>query len=395
MKLTDTFLRSIKATGNAQKYTDGDGLYLFVSPSGGRLWRMDYRFSGKRKTLSIGAYPAVSLADARARRQTARAQLAQGVDPCAHKQAVKSSIIGKAENSFEAVTREWFEKHVNSLAPTYSKKVFSLFEKRVFPVFGAKPFAEVEPSDILAAARHIEASGAVETARRMIQLCGQIFRYGIATARVKYEVTSGLRGALPKVSRKHMATITDRRRIGELLRAIDAYGGFQPIKCALRLAPLLFVRPGELQKAEWAEFDFDAAEWRIPASKMKMKRRHIVPLSRQALGVLEELRVYTGHGRFLFPSIRTDTKPIAIESMLVAIRSMGFTKEEMTMHGFRGMASTLLNEQGYNRDWIERQLAHRERNSIRAAYNYAEYLPERRRMMTEWADYLDQLRQIS
>jgi len=391
-KLTDVFLRNLKATGQIQKKSDGGGLYIHVSPVGSKLWRMAYTFGGFQKTLSFGSYPAVNLKDARQKREEAKEQLAKGIDPSAHKKAVKAAVIAKTTDSFEVVTREWFEKHINGLAPTYSKKVRALFEKRVFPVFGAKSFAEVEPTDILMVARRIEASGAIETAHRLIQLCGQLFRYGIATTRVKYDITQGLHGALPKVAVQHMSTITDKKRIGELLRAIDAYGGFLPIKCALRLAPLLFVRPGEMQKAEWGEFDFDAAEWRIPAAKMKMKQRHIVPLSRQALSVLEELRIYTGHGRFLFPSIRTDTKPIAVESMLVAVRSMGFTKEEMTMHGFRGMASTILNEKGYNRDWIERQLAHGERDGVRASYNYAEYLPERRKMMQEWADYLDSLR---
>ena len=393
MKLTDTFLRGIKATGKVQKHPDGGGLYLYVSPTGGKLWRIDYRFEGKRKTLSMGAYPALSLADARGRRQEVKALLLRGVDPSAQKKAIKAAVIAETANAFEVVAREWFEKHINNLAPTYSKKVRSLFERQIFPVFGGKPISEVEPADILKAARHVEESGAVETAHRLVQLCGQLFRYGIATGRVKYDITQGLHGALPKVTVQHMATITDKKRIGELLRAIDAYGGFLPVKCALKLAPLLFVRPGELQKAEWSEVDVDAAEWRIPAAKMKMKQRHIVPLSRQAVAVLEELRTYTGHGRFLFPSIRTGEKPIALESMLVALRSIGFTKEEIVPHGFRGMASTLLNELGYNRDWIERQLAHGERNHVRAAYNHAEFLPERRRMMQEWADYLDTLRQ--
>ena len=392
MSLSDTAIRSAKPQSKAVKMFDGGGLYLEVAPSGGKWWRLKYRVDGKEKRISLGVYPTIGLKEARARREEAKKLLAQGVDPSAQRQAVKASVISKAENSFEAVAREWFDRHVSTLAPSYGKKVRSLLERQIFPVFGGKPISEVEPSDILKAARHIEESGAVETAHRLVQLCGQLLRYGIATGRLKYDITQGLHGALPKVTVQHMATITDKKRIGELLRAIDAYGGFMPIKCALRLAPLLFVRPGELQKAEWGEFDFEAAEWRIPAAKMKMKQRHIVPLPRQALNVLEELHVYTGHGRFLFPSIRTDTKPIAIESMLVAVRSMGFTKEEMTMHGFRGMASTLLNEQGYNRDWIERQLAHGEKNNVRAAYNYAEYLPERRKMMQEWADYLDGLR---
>lgn len=392
MPLTDTAIRAIKPTSKTAKFFDGGGLYLEVAPSGGKWWRLKYRFQGKEKRISLGTYPTIGLKEARERRENTKKILANGIDPSAQRQAIKASITSIDQDSFEVVTREWFDKHVVNLAPSYSKKVRSLFERQIFPVLGAKPIAEVEPTDVLNAARHIEQTGAIETAHRLIQICGQVFRYAIATGRTKYDVSTGLHAALPKVNVKHMATLTDKKRIGQLLRAIDAYGGFFPVRCALKLAPLLFVRPGELQKAEWAEFDLPAAEWRLPASKMKMRQRHIVPLSRQALSVLAELQAYTGNGQFLFPSIRTTTKPIALESMLVAIRSMGFTQDEMTMHGFRGMASTLLNEMGYNRDWIERQLAHGERDHVRAAYNYAEHLPERRRMMQEWADYLDELK---
>lgn len=392
MPLTDTAIRAIKPTSKTAKYFDGGGLYLEVAPSGGKWWRLKYRFQGKEKRISLGTYPTIGLKEARERREDTKKILANGIDPSAQRQAIKASITSIDQDSFEVVTREWFDKHVVNLAPSYSKKVRSLFERQIFPVLGAKPIAEVEPTDVLSAARHVEQTGAIETAHRLIQICGQVFRYAIATGRTKYDVSTGLHAALPKVNVKHMATLTDKKRIGQLLRAIDAYGGFFPVRCALKLAPLLFVRPGELQKAEWAEFDLPAAEWRLPASKMKMRQRHIVPLSRQALSVLAELQPYTGNGQFLFPSIRTTTKPIALESMLVAIRSMGFTQDEMTMHGFRGMASTLLNEMGYNRDWIERQLAHGERDHVRAAYNYAEHLPERRRMMQEWADYLDELK---
>ena len=392
MPLTDTAIRAIKPTGKTANLFDGGGLYLEVAPSGGKWWRLKYRFQGKEKRISLGTYPTIGLKEARERREDTKKILANGIDPSAQRQAIKVSTTNVDKDSFEVVTREWFDKHVVNLAPSYSKKVRSLFERQIFPVLGAKPIAEVEPTDVLNAARHVEQTGAIETAHRLIQICGQVFRYAIATGRTKYDVSTGLHAALPKVNVKHMATLTDKKRIGQLLRAIDAYGGFFPVRCALRLAPLLFVRPGELQKAEWAEFDLPAAEWRLPASKMKMRQRHIVPLSCQALSILAELQSYTGNGQFLFPSIRTTTKPIALESMLVAIRSMGFTQDEMTMHGFRGMASTLLNEMGYNRDWIERQLAHGERDHVRAAYNYAEHLPERRRMMQEWADYLEELK---
>lgn len=392
MPLTDTTIRSAKPQNKTVKMFDGGGLYLELAPNGGKWWRLKYRLEGKEKRISLGTYPVIGLKEARQRREDAKKLIANGIDPSIQRQAVKASIRSKETDSFEAVAREWFDKHVSALAPSYGKKVRSLFEKQILPVFGAKHIAEVEPADILKAARHVEESGAVETAHRLVQLCGQLLRYGIATGRCKYDITQGLHGALPKVSVKHMATITDRKRIGELLRAIDNYGGFLPVKSALRLAPLLFVRPGELRAAEWSEIDFESAEWRIPAAKMKMKQRHIVPLARQSLVILEELQTYTGQGRFLFPSMRTDARPVALESMLVALRAMGFGKDEIVTHGFRGMASTLLNELGYNRDWIERQLAHGERNHIRAAYNHAEFLPERRRMMQEWADFLDVLR---
>jgi len=390
--LTDTKIRTAKPQERTVKMFDGGGLYIEITPSGGKLWRLKYYVQGKEKRLSLGKYPSVGLKDARELRDEAKKLLAKGVDPSEHRKAVKASSAQSAANSFEAVTREWFQKHIDNLAKSYSKKVRALFEKQIFPVFGDKPIADVEPMDILSAARHVEETGAIETSHRLIQVCGQVFRYAIATGRTKYDVSTGLHAGLQKSNVKHMARLTDKKRIGELLRAIDAYGGFFQVKSALRLAPLVFVRPGELQKAEWTEFDLEAAQWQIPESKMKMKVRHIVPLSRQTLAIIRDLQPYTGKGRYLFPSIRTDSKPITLESMLVAIRSMGFTKDEMTMHGFRGMASTLLNEMGYNRDWIERQLAHGERDQVRAAYNYAEYLPERTRMMQEWADYLDKLR---
>ncbi|MDL2279582.1 integrase arm-type DNA-binding domain-containing protein [Desulfovibrio sp. OttesenSCG-928-G11] len=389
MPLTDTSIRSAKPQSKAVKMFDGGGLYLEVAPSGGKWWRLKYRLDGKEKRISLGTYPTISLKEARERREEAKKMLANGIDPSIQRQAKKESIRAKTENSFEAVAREWHMKHSQGLAESHNKKILSRLEKQLFPVFGEKAVNEVEAADLLKAAQHAQNRGAVETAHRLVQLCGQVFRYAIVTGRAKHDISADLRGALQKVSVKHMATITDKKRIGELLRAIDAYGGFLPVKTALQIAPYVFVRPGELRGAEWSEFNWADAEWHIPPARMKKKEKHIVPLARQVLTIIETLRDYTGHSRFLFPSIRTDSKPIAEESLLVAIRSMGFTAEEMTAHGFRGMASTLLNEQGYNRDWIERQLAHGERNAVRASYNYAEYLPERRRMMQEWADLLD------
>ena len=240
--------------------------------------------------------------------------------------------------------------------------------------------------------RFIEDRGAVDTAHRILQTAGRIFRYGIATGRCEYDISASLQGALPPIKVKHFASITEPKKVGELLRAIDSYQGQFHIACALKLAPLVFLRPSELRKAEWTEFNFDIPEWRIPKVRMKMREQYIVPLLKQALAVLKELRKMTGGGRFLFPSLRTDERPISENTINGALRRLGYGQEEMTGHGFRSMASTLLNELGYNRDWIERQLAHGERNQVRAAYNYAEFLPERRKMMQEWADYLDELK---
>lgn len=393
MKLTDTYLRALKANGKVQKYSDGGGLYLHVSPTGGKLWRMGYRFEGKQKTLSFGKYPAVSLKDARNRRDEAKDLLAAGIDPGARKKAVKAAIKAETMNSFEVVAREWFERYKDSWVDHHGKKILARLENDIFPLIGGKAIGAVTAPELLEALRRIEARGAVETAHRALQNCGQIFRYAIATGRAERDTAADLRGALSPVKSTNFASITEPKDIGVLLREIDAYPGNMIVRAALRMAPYVFVRPGELRRAEWKEFNLDAAEWRIPALKMKMRQVHIVPLARQVMEILRELQPYTGHGQYLFPSVRTAQRPISDVTLLAALRRMGFTKEEMTVHGFRALASTLLNEQGYNRDWIERQLAHGERNSIRAAYNYAEYLPERRRMMQEWADYLDGLRE--
>ena len=392
MKLTDTFLRGIKATGKMQKHPDGGGLYLYVSPTGGKLWRIDYRFEGKRKTLSMGAYPTISLADARTRRQEAKVLLAQGIDPSAQKKAVKAAIKTDATNSFEVVAREWFDKYKDSWVDHHGKKIFARLENDIFPLIGAKAVGAVTAPELLEALRRIEARGAIDTAHRTLQNCGQIFRYAIATGRAERDTAADLRDALSPVRPTNFASITEPKAIGALLRDIDAYPGNLIVRAALRMAPYVFVRPGELRRAEWSEFNLESAEWRIPAARMKMKEMHIVPLARQVVAILEDLQQYTGHSRYLFPSMRANSAPISDVTLLAALRRMGYDKDAMTVHGFRSMASTLLNEQGYNRDWIERQLAHGERNTVRASYNYAQYLPERRKMMTEWADYLDELR---
>ena len=393
MPLTDTALRNAKPQSTPLKLFDGGGLFLLVTPAGGRWWRLKYRFEGKEKLLSLGVYPAVGLQEARKRREQAKERLAQGIDPSAHKQAVKAAVRAETANGFEVVAREWFDKHKDSWVPHHSSKILARLETYIFPIIGSKSIGSVTPPELLGALRRIEAKGVIDTAHRTLQSCGQIFRYAIATGRAERDIAADLRDALTPAKHTSFATITDPKAIGALLRDIDAYPGNLIVQAALRMTPYVFVRPSELQRAEWTEFDLEGAEWRIAAARMKMRQTHIVPLARQVVDILEDLRRYTGHGRYLFPSIRTNSAPISNVTLLNAIRRMGYGKEEMTIHGFRAMASTLLNEQGYNRDWIERQLAHGERNTVRAAYNYAEYLPERRRMMAEWANFLDDLRE--
>lgn len=388
--LTDTKVRTAKPGKKPQKIFDGGGLFLFVTPSGGKLWNFKYRFEGKEKKLSFGAYPDVSLAEARQRREQARSLLANGVDPSATRKAQKVAETQEIE-TFEVIAREWHAKFAPSWAASHAGKIIRRFELYVFPWIGSKPIKSITVQELLTVLRRIEAKGILETAHRTQQNCGRVFRYAVATGRAERDPSGDLRGALPPASGKHMATITDPKEIGGLLRAIADYQGSIVTRCALRFAPLVFVRPGELRQAEWKEINFDTMEWRIPAEKMKSSVPHIVPLSQQAVEVLQEIFPLTGQGRYVFPSPRTDTRPMSNNAVLAALRRMGYAKEEMSGHGFRSMASTLLNEQGWNRDAIERQLAHTERNSVRASYNYAEYLPERREMMQHWADYLNQL----
>ena len=392
MKLTDTFLRNMKPTGKVQKHSDGAGLYIYVTPTGGKLWRMAYRFEGKQKTLSFGAYPTVGLKDARQRREQAKELLAADIDPGAHKKARKAAAIADTKNSFEIVAREWHEKQKDAWVKSHGDKILARFVNDIFPVIGSKPVHTITAPELLDALRRIESRGAIETAHRTLQNCGQVFRYAIATGRAERDPAADLRDALPPVKSSNFATITDPKAIGQLLRDIDAYQGNYIVRAALRIAPYVFVRPTELRRAEWTEINFKEAEWRIPAARMKMREVHIVPLASQVVEILQDLHQYTGSNRYLFSSLRAKSAPISDMTLLAALRRMGYGKDEMTVHGFRAMASTLLNEQGYNRDWIERQLAHGERNTVRAAYNYAQHLPERRKMMQEWANYLDNLR---
>lgn len=364
---------------------------MIITPSGGRWWRFKYRYEGKEKLLSMGTYPEVSLKDARDKRDSARKQVAAGIDPSSHRKAVKLTAETNAANSFEVVAREWFSKLLPSWTEGHAEKILSRLERLIFPHIGARPIASITAQELLAVLRRIEAKGTVETAHRALQNCGQVFRYGIATGRAERDIGADLRGALASVKVKHHPSITEPKAIGALMRAIRDYDGEPITQAALRLAPLVFVRAGELRKAEWSEINFDESEWRIPAERMKMRVVHVVPLSEQAIGVLKEIHLLTGRGKYIFTGARTNGRPMSENTINAALRRLGYTKEEMTGHGFRSMASTVLNEQGWNRDAIERQLAHAERNDIRAAYNYAEHLKERKRMMQHWADYLDEL----
>lgn len=393
--LTDAAIKNAKPKLKAYKLSDGGGLYLEVSPAGGKLWRLKYRFQDKEKRLAIGVYPAVGLKEARARRDEAKEQLADGIDPSAAKKEARAMAMAEVQEqaaTFEAVAREWYSKKTAALSPGHQKKILSRLENQLFPHIGNVPFSELEPADILAAVRLAEERGAIETAHRLAQLSGQVCRYARLVGCAKYDVAAGLVEALAPVQTEHYAAITDPAKIGHLLRAIDGYQGDVSIVYALRIMPYVFVRSGELRAAEWVEIDLGAAEWVIPAGRMKMKRPHVVPLARQVVKLLEEIGEVTGDGRYIFPSTFSASRCISDMGLLNAIRRMGYGKEEMTIHGFRSMASTLLNEQGYRSDVIEAQLSHGEKNAIRAAYNRAEYLPERRAMMQEWADYLDELR---
>lgn len=394
MKLTDTFVKRKQGNGTAQKHSDGGGLFLHITPQGGKSWRMGYRFMGKQKLLVIGPYPAVSLKEARERREEAKKLLVDNIDPSTAKQEAKAVAANAAKNSFQVIALEWLEKYSVNWTAAYKKHILRRMEKYVFPVIGKRPVKSVTAPELLEALRRAEDKGAGFMAHQALNECGRIYRYAIATGRAERDIAADLRGALTPRVYKHFSAVKEPKAIGKLLLALDNYKGTFTVRCALRLSPLVFVRPVELALAQWKEIDFEKNEWRIPAERMKMRQLHIIPLARQAVEILREVHPLSGQGQYVFPARGNTEKdtPMNRISLVRALRAAGYSKDEMTQHGFRAMASTMLNELGYNRDWIERQLAHDDRNGVRAAYNYAEYLPERRRMMTEWADYLNTLR---
>lgn len=399
MPLTDKKARAARPGDKAYKLFDGAGMYLLVQPDGAKYWRLKYRFAGKEKLLGLGVYPDVPLAEARLKRAKAKALLADGKDPSAERQAERRQQLLGADNSFQAIAREWHGKFKAGWGEAHAGRILRRLETEVFPWIGRRPIAEVEAPDVLQLLRRVESRGTVYTAHRVQQTCSQIFRYAVASGAAKRDPTADLKGALPPSVKRSHASIKDPKSVGQLLRALNGYQGNFVTKCALRLAPLVFVRPGELRKAQWSEFDVDrllsdnaaGMEWRIPAERMKMGAPHIVPLSAQAIAILREIHALTGDGKYVFPGARHRERPMSENTVNAALRRLNYGTDEMTGHGFRSMASTLLNEAGWNKDAIERQLAHAERDQVRAAYNYAEYLPERRKMMQAWADYLDGL----
>jgi len=393
MSLTDTSVRNAKPRAKPYKIYDSGGLFLLITPSGNKWWRLKFRYGGKEKLLSLGVYPEVTLKEARVRRDQEHKNIAFDVDPSMHRKAAKLAKADSHKNTFEIVAREWFEKRSSIWAGTHSEKVIRRLEVDIFPWVGRRPVGEIKAHELLDVIRRIEKRGAIDTAHRALQNCGQILRYAVATGRAERDCTADLRGALSPIKEGHFAAITDPKAIGGLLRAMDAYNGNLVTRCALRFAPLVFVRPGELRNAEWAEIDLKKAEWNIPADRMKMREPHLVPLSRQAIQVLEELKPLTGKGRYVFPSAISSQRPMSENAVLGALRRMGIGKDEMSGHGFRAMARTILDEVLHVRpDYIEHQLAHAVRDPNGRAYNRTAHLPERRKMMQNWADYLDKLR---
>jgi integrase len=391
MALTDTAIRTAKPAEKPYSLADGKGLSLLIQPTGAKWWRFRYRFDDKAKMLSLGVYPDVGLKDARDRRDAARKLVANDIDPGVNRKAVKSAKTERAANSFEVVAREWYAKNLPTWAATHSNKIIRRFEMYVFPWLGGRPVAEITAPELLTAARRVADTGALESAHRVLQTCGQVFRYAVQTGRAVRDPSGDLRGALPTAKPVHMAAVTEPKQVAELLRAFDAYEGTLIVRCALQLAPLVFVRPGELRNAEWADIDLDAAEWRFTASKTGTA--HIVPLASQAVAILREVQALTGDGRYVFPSVRTNDRPMSDNAILAAMRRMGIAKDEMSGHGFRAMARTILDEVlGVRPDLIEHQLAHAVRDPNGRAYNRTAHLPERRKMMQQWADYLDGLK---
>jgi len=390
--LTDVKVQKAKPKDKPISLFDGGGLYLLITPAGGKLWRFKYRFNNKEKKLAFGSYPEISLQNARQRREEARGLVANGVDPDAVRKAQKQANTEETE-TFEVIAREWHAKFTPTWTAGHATTIISRLERDLFPWIGKRPINQVKAPELLAVLRRVESRGALESAHRIRTIAGQVFRYAVATGRAERDPAADLKGALPQPAERHRAAITDPKEVAPLLRALDGYQGHFVVKCALRLAPMFFVRPGELRHAEWAEVDLDEAVWCIPADKMKMKQAHIVPLCRQAVEILTELKEVTGSGKYVFPSGRSFARPMSENAILAALRRMGYDNSTMSGHGFRAMARTILDEVLHIRpDYIEHQLAHAVRDPNGRAYNRTAHLEERRKMMQTWADYLDKLK---
>ncbi|NUA26084.1 tyrosine-type recombinase/integrase [Cupriavidus basilensis] len=403
MPLTDTEIRKIAPRETQYRLADGGGMYLEVRPSGSRYWRLKYRFGGKEKILALGVYPTVTLKEARAKREAAKRKLADGIDPSEAKKAEKRTQRLNAENSLEAVAREWHGKFSTSLSESHAQRNLRRLEVHVFPHIGEKAISDLEPPDVLDVLQRIERKGTIETAHRVRVLVGQVMRYAVATGRARRDITADLRGAIPPAQVKHHAAVTDPAQLGGLLRAIHGYTGTAVVTAALKLAPLVFQRPGELRQAEWAEFDLDGAMWTVPAARMKRKKAgkefgpdHLVPLASQAVSILRELHALTGRGKFVFPGLRGPQRPMSDMALSAAFKRMGFDSDTALPHGWRATARTLAVEAlQVPAEVVEMQLSHEVRDSLGRAYNRTQWLDQRRQLMQRWADYLDVLRTAS
>lgn len=391
MPLTTIQIKSIQAQNKTRRYFDGGGLYLEVTPKNQKWWRFKYRFGGKEKRISLGVYPMVSLKDARRKRDDAKRQLIDNKDPSEERKKTKKSLILGGDNCFETVAREWFEKKKSDWVESHAGRILRRLEKYIFPFLGKKSVEIIEAKELLEVIQKIEDKEYFESAHRTLGTCGQVFRYAVITGRLKNNITINLKGALKPARGKHFASVINPDQVGEILRVIDSYEGGSIVHAALKLAPLVFVRPGELRSAKWKDIDFEKAQWSYITSKTKTS--HIVPLSRQALKILKDLYPYTRVSSFVFPSFRSIQRPMSDNAMLAALRSLGISKETLTIHGFRATARTLLDEElGFRPEYIEHQLAHSVRDPNGRAYNRTSHLKQRTKMMQSWADYLDKVK---
>jgi integrase len=389
MALTDIQIRNSKAKDKQYKLSAGLGLYLIITPKGGKWWRVRYRFGGKQKELSVGTYPDITLKAATIKRDGIRTMVLDGIDPAIERKADKLADV--SGETFGEIALEWHKKHSPTWSKSYAERTLGRMNANLIRWIGDEYINSITPQSLLAVLRRTESRGTLYTAHKLRQITSQIYRYAIAIGKATNNPADALIGALPPAKTKHYATLVEPRAVGKLMRDINSYKGTHVVCSALKFAPYVMSRPANIAQARWEHFDLDNAEWRTPVENMKGNQQHIVPLSKQAMAILKDIHSLTGSGEYVFPSNRSDKKPMSIDTLRAALRRMGYGKGEITTHGFRGMASTMLNEQGFNSDWIEKQLAHVEGNSVRAAYNHAQHAIQRRGMLQSWADYLDGL----